>query len=675
MNISLQIKLTLLIVLVNFWANSQNLGNYTFPYENKVLNINEFDNNNNDNILNSAFKILQLKQYNNLSLNLVFTTNSLSAKHYTFQVAYKNIPVEFCWVKVHIAKNGTLFKIQHNIPNQEIWNNFNLPVFNSSKNNVLLCQNDALFTAQRDTIINEKADIYNVKYTLNDYSFFENTLKYHSDTTIHAKVFLPDPLTSSNNNYGGLYQDTYTKDTSVLVLQNQGNNFSSTVTFNATNYTIYSQQFNVGTESYVNNFSGSTLYQYFENIYFNGLGGILGYNTAITDNLSGKTTQLITEDYNYPTIAGQQAWVNFVGTYNAGTFYLENNAFKITELSSPTTNVAQSNTDTMLFTRNELGFEDINTFFHLNNYRNYWQTLGFTGLDASQISVDTHGNNGADNSFFSPATPIRLIFGEGGVDDAEDADVIIHEYGHAISHFASPGSNSGSQRNAIDEGFGDYIAVSYSKGYSNFKWNEVFSWDGHNEYWNGRDANSAKTALDISSSQNIYYNGEIWSTVMTDLLLSIGKTDADKFAIELMYYNAPNTSISQSLMNLFTIDSLLFNGTYRCEIFDVLFARKFVLGNCNDFYSGIKDSYNTEKNVLLLNSANFSERNPLRFSIKEENFKEANYQIYDAFGKILTEESFTEKTHIIPTNSLSKAIYFIVLQTNNSTYRFKIIKR
>ncbi|MEZ4916786.1 MAG: hypothetical protein R2836_07345 [Chitinophagales bacterium] len=55
-----------------------------------------------------------------------------------------------------------------------------------------------------------------------------------------------------------------------------------------------------------------------------------------------------------------------------------------------------------------------------------------------QISVDTHGNNGADNSFFSPATPLRLIFGEGGVDDAEDADVIIHEYGHAISHFAAP---------------------------------------------------------------------------------------------------------------------------------------------------------------------------------------------------------------------------------------------
>ncbi|MEZ4930166.1 MAG: hypothetical protein R2777_09205 [Chitinophagales bacterium] len=56
-----------------------------------------------------------------------------------------------------------------------------------------------------------KKQTFTTLNTLNDHSFFENTLKYHSDTTIHAKVFLPDPLTSSNNNYGGLYQDAYAK--------------------------------------------------------------------------------------------------------------------------------------------------------------------------------------------------------------------------------------------------------------------------------------------------------------------------------------------------------------------------------------------------------------------------------------------------------------------------------
>jgi hypothetical protein len=33
----------------------------------------------------------------------------------------------------------------------------------------------------------------------------------------------------------------------------------------------------------------------------------------------------------------------------------------------------------------------------------------------------------------------RLAFGEGGVDDAEDVDVVLHEYGHAIQHDTVPG--------------------------------------------------------------------------------------------------------------------------------------------------------------------------------------------------------------------------------------------
>ena len=43
-----------------------------------------------------------------------------------------------------------------------------------------------------------------------------------------------------------------------------------------------------------------------------------------------------------------------------------------------------------------------------------------------------HGFNGADNSSYSPGTG-RLQFGEGGVDDAEDSDVVHHELGHGPS--------------------------------------------------------------------------------------------------------------------------------------------------------------------------------------------------------------------------------------------------
>ena len=63
---------------------------------------------------------------------------------------------------------------------------------------------------------------------------------------------------------------------------------------------------------------------------------------------------------------------------------------------------------------------------------------------------------GYDNSF-DDAAEDELRFGKGGVDDAEDAEVILHEYGHAI-HF-SQNFGFGGEGGAISEGFGDYWAV------------------------------------------------------------------------------------------------------------------------------------------------------------------------------------------------------------------------
>jgi len=55
-----------------------------------------------------------------------------------------------------------------------------------------------------------------------------------------------------------------------------------------------------------------------------------------------------------------------------------------------------------------------------------------------------------------------LRFGKGGVDDAEDAEVILHEYGHAMldsqsTPFGAFGASL--EADAIHEGFGDYWAA------------------------------------------------------------------------------------------------------------------------------------------------------------------------------------------------------------------------
>ncbi|MEE4243851.1 MAG: proprotein convertase P-domain-containing protein [Kangiellaceae bacterium] len=174
--------------------------------------------------------------------------------------------------------------------------------------------------------------------------------------------------------------------------------------------------------------------------------------------------------------------------------------------------------------RGELAFTDVMTYFHLDQSQRYIQSLGFDGANGIQqgpIEVDTNGASGADNSYFLPGSN-QLSFGHGGVPDNEDADVILHEYGHAI-HFSINSNWGGGDSGAIGEGFGDYWAGSYSYAAPNgqtFNPNWVYSWDGHNEFWPGRvmdrtdyryDPNTTYTAH-MAVNNLADYADELWST-------------------------------------------------------------------------------------------------------------------------------------------------------------------
>lgn len=119
-------------------------------------------------------------------------------------------------------------------------------------------------------------------------------------------------------------------------------------------------------------------------------------------------------------------------------------------------------------------FEGVNCYIHITEYQLYLQSLGFTGPDSINdraIEVDPHsgGDQGAAYVGDGAGTG-RLIFGDGGVDAAEDGDVIIHEYAHACFDNVKPGVFQGSwildgfavnESRATNEGCADFIAASY----------------------------------------------------------------------------------------------------------------------------------------------------------------------------------------------------------------------
>jgi zinc metalloprotease ZmpB len=366
-----------------------------------------------------------------------------------------------------------------------------------------------------------------------------------------------------------------------------------------------------------------------------------------------------------PELNNQIQIKNFYTKFENDTFYLENNWVKITNHSPPNYAVTTSLTDSFVFTRSMYQFEEVNAFYHLSQYQNYLQSLGFS-LVNYQINADAHALNGNDNSNFSAASsPPRLNFGDGGVPDAEDADVIIHEYGHAISHSAAPNTNVGQERRAIDEAIGDYLAAVYSKEINSFGSERVFSWDGHNEFWAGRIINTSKVyPTDLVSS--IHRNGEIFSTALMNIYLNIGREKADKILLQSLYNYFPNMTMPQAARIYLQTDTLMYNHQNSGLAMAKFVERKIL-------ESSISSNYNISDNFKIINSVNFAKEEVLIYLPENAS---GNFLIFDYSGRIISEENFQNQAVIsVPANtSLAQGIYFLKLNTKDYQKTFKLIK-
>ncbi|WP_347373210.1 T9SS type A sorting domain-containing protein [Aequorivita sp. Q41] len=223
--------------------------------------------------------------------------------------------------------------------------------------------------------------------------------------------------------------------------------------------------------------------------------------------------------------------VNLVDIEFDGTNYRLRGAYtEIAELGSPSTGLFLQTSSDFDFTRDEQGFEAANCYHHIDkSFRYINDDLGIPLVsiyNGGVVRFDPHGANGADNSFYSAGS---LQFGEGGVDDGEDMDVILHELGHGLHDFVTNGSLS--QVNGLSEGTGDYWANSYKRslGFWNNTDNQyfwVFGWDGHNPFWGGRTTNyGAMYPGGLTGS--IHTDGQIWATVLLEIWEIIGREKMD----------------------------------------------------------------------------------------------------------------------------------------------------
>lgn len=246
-------------------------------------------------------------------------------------------------------------------------------------------------------------------------------------------------------------------------------------------------------------------------------------DTGFSDNGDADSTELNAELMNVTLLDIQ---------LDSGMHTLIGPYAEIVDSESPFNGLFSQASSTFNYNRSDDAFEAVNTYYHIDASMRYLnETLGLNIMPiqySGGARFDPHGLGGADNSHYSSATG-EVAFGEGGVDDAEDSDVVHHELGHGLHDWVTGGSLS--QVNGLSEGSGDYWAQSYNRSIDSWTdtdpaYHYVFRWDGHNEFWNGRVTNYPGIYPDDLVGQ-IHTDGQIWATCNMSVWDAIGKEQLD----------------------------------------------------------------------------------------------------------------------------------------------------
>jgi Zn-dependent metalloprotease len=240
-------------------------------------------------------------------------------------------------------------------------------------------------------------------------------------------------------------------------------------------------------------------------------------------------------------------------------------------------NAVKSSTRTFLFKRHAEGFEQVQAYYDITQAQLYLRSLGFTDVNAEPQKVETN-TIPDDNSFYDPSTDM-ITFGRGGVDDAEDQEVVWHELGHAIQDDQVPGFGESEEGGAIGEAFGDYWAVTMSEPVGKgFDVPCVMDWDA-TSYTDGpshclRRVDGPKTTDDIVGE--VHDDGEIWSRALWDIHNALGRTKANKVIIESQFAFSPTTTFAAAARHTVQTTRVMYGASAAAAVRQAFVLRKIL---------------------------------------------------------------------------------------------------
>ena len=254
------------------------------------------------------------------------------------------------------------------------------------------------------------------------------------------------------------------------------------------------------------------------------------------------------KDANYPALAAAYRRATLTDLDGSGTL-----TGTYAKVESQTGKPARDAGSGFIYTRDEDQFEQVMGYYWVTQAQHYIQSLGF-GSTLPQVNkrqqllrIDQFGG---DNSFYRNGTKkLTITLGKGGVDDAEDGEVIVHEYGHAVQDDQVPGFGSTLEAGSIGEAFGDYLAVTVSSAVTrdtSFQQPCVADWDS-TSYTPGpihclRRLDGTKHYPEDVKGE-VHADGELWSAALWRARRLIrNPTLTDKVIIAAQFGFKPNTT-------------------------------------------------------------------------------------------------------------------------------------
>jgi hypothetical protein len=252
------------------------------------------------------------------------------------------------------------------------------------------------------------------------------------------------------------------------------------------------------------------------------------------------------KDSDYPAL--QAAYRTVTLTNLDGSGYLRGDWAYI--LSS-TGELAFSADNTFLYNRSDDRFEQVMAYYWVTEAQKYIQSLGFgvtrrpINQEPQKVRIDQLG---IDNSYSWDKKDL-MRFGKGGVDDAEDAEVILHEYGHSMmdSQMTPFGFGSSIEAGSVGEGFADYWAVTVSNVIAPTPdpacvadWDSV-SYTTSVPHCLRRVDGDLHYPADLNGL--VHHDGQIWSRALWDIRAKLGHVKADTLILEAQFDFAPDTTM------------------------------------------------------------------------------------------------------------------------------------